>query len=60
MNRKNKESKVDATEEDSATANDLALVFDEFDSFYEDSLLRREFRNIVQKRHFKNYDPEDC
>ena len=59
MNRRNKEYEADVTEEGNATANDLALVFDEFDSFYEDSLLRREFRNIVQKRHFKNYDSEE-
>ncbi len=57
MNTENKESIAD-TDDTIATANDLLLVSDEFDSFYEEFFLRKEFRNLIQKRHFKNYDSD--
>jgi len=58
MNSKDMAFKAD-TEETSAAANDLSLLFEEFDSLYDDFLLRREFRNIIQKRQFKSYDSKD-
>jgi hypothetical protein len=57
MNSENKESIAD-TDETSATVNGLLLLSDEFDSFYEEFFLRKEFRSVIQKRHFKNYDSD--